>query len=106
MSQSQQSGSGATPSPQLADAATIRYLGYSHEELIEVQIEAWALGGACAQRDGPRASRELAAVEQRAELACEETLENCVPMDLTRFHDVFTLAWVAGYCVVRRAGGR
>ncbi len=105
MSQPQQVGTDSAPistSPFAGHPApAIKYWSCSHEELIELQIEAWALGGACAEADGPRALRELMAVEQRAEIACEEALQIYVPMDLARFHDVFTLAWVGGYCAAR-----
>lgn len=110
MSQPQQVGTDSTPASasvgQSVPAA--KYWSCSHEELIELQIEAWALGSACARAAGLRALRDLMAVEQRAEIACEESLLIYVPLDLSRFHDVFTLAWVGGYCAARdpAAGNR
>ena len=103
MSQPQHGGTESAPASAISDqsAAAARYWSCSHEELIELQIEAWTLGGACAKSDGQRALRDLLAIEQRAEVACEESLVLYVPLDLARFHDVFTLAWVGGYCASR-----
>lgn len=106
MSQPQQLGTDSTPASASAGQSVpaAKYWSCSHEELIELQIEAWALGSACAQADSSRALRDLMAVEQRAEIACEDALLIYVPMDLARFHDVFTLAWVGGYCAAREPG--
>lgn len=105
MSQSQsqpmQADSGLVSMTGGPPARTVRYWSCSHEELITLQIEAWELGGAGARADGPRVLRELTAIEQRAERACEAALLIYVPLDLARFRDVFTLAWVGGYYAAR-----
>lgn len=107
MSQSQ--GVGRDPAPDSVVSSSsvpaAKYCSCSHEELIELQIEAWALGSGCAKADGPRALRDLVAIEQRAEVACDEALLIYVPIEFARFHDVFTLAWVGGYCAARGADG-
>lgn len=82
-------------------ALVARYWSCSHEELIELQIVAWGLGGDGAKADGDGVLRDLMAIEQRAERACEEALRIYVPLDLARFRDIFTLAWVGGYCATR-----
>lgn len=106
MSQPQQVGTDSTLASASAGKSVpaAKYWSCSHEELIELQIEAWALGSACARTDGLRALSDLMAVEQRAEIACEDALLIYVPLDLARFHDVFTLAWVGGYCAARDPG--
>ena len=96
MSHAPNSDSDAMSPPRVANAS-VRYISCSQEEMVQVEIEAWASGADQAHSDGARALRELAAIEQRAELACEEALETYIPLDLARFHDVFTLAWIAGY---------
>lgn len=105
MSQPQHVGTDPAPTSSGAgqSAPAARYWSCSHEELIELQIEAWALGGARARSDGPRVLRDLPAIEQRAKIACDEILLLYVPLDLARFCDVFTLAWVGGYCAARGA---
>jgi hypothetical protein len=103
MSNTPNSGSEATSVPSVAGAA-VRYISCSQEEMVQIEIEAWSSGADHAHNDGVRALRELAAIEQRAELACEEALETYVPIDLARFHDVFTLAWIAGYWTARGPG--
>lgn len=105
MSQPPHMGTNSVPASAISgqSAPAVRYWSSSHEELIELQIEAWALGSACARADGPRVLRVLTAIEQRAEIACEEALLSYVPLDLARFHDVFTLAWVGGYCAARES---
>ena len=100
-SQVPRSGTDAPLAQEAAVGAIGRYISCSQEEMVQIEIEAWGSGADCARGHGTRALRELAAIEQRAELACEEALESCIPLDLARFHDVFTLAWIAGYCSAR-----
>jgi hypothetical protein len=105
MSQQQHTGSdpglASAITGQPASAPAQKYSSCSYEELIALEMEAWALGSACAIADGARALRDLAAIEQAAEVACDEALRIYVPLDLARFHDVFTLAWIGGYCAAR-----
>ena len=105
MSQSQDAGTDpACDAPVSSPSVSApRYWSCSHEELIALQIEAWALGAGCAKADGSRALRDLVVIEQRAEAACDEALLIYVPLELARFRDVFTLAWVGGYCASRSA---
>ncbi|HEX6800364.1 MAG TPA: hypothetical protein VF116_21815 [Ktedonobacterales bacterium] len=108
MSQSQDAGTDPASDPPVSSPPVPdpKYWSCSHEELIALQIEAWALGAGCAKADGSRVLRDLMAIEQRAETACDEALLIYVPLELARFRDVFTLAWVGGYCASRSAGGR
>lgn len=107
MSQSQDAGTDSASGPPISSPSVPdpKYWSCSHEELIELQIEAWALGAGCAKAEGSRVLRDLVAIEQRAEAACDEALLIYVPLELARFHDVFTLAWVGGYCASRGASG-
>lgn len=100
MSHTPNSGSDAASSGRVA-GASVQYISCSQEEMVQIEIEAWTSGAEQARIEGTRALRELTAIEQRAELACEEALEIYIPLDMARFHDVFTLAWIAGYWAAR-----
>jgi len=78
------------------------YLSCSPEDLIAVEIQAWTQGGDRAARDIHAKLKSIETVRQAAEKACDEALQIYIPMDVDRFHDVFTRAWSAGYCI--RAG--
>ncbi len=68
------------------------------EEMVEVGIEALREGRERARADGPRALREMRALSEAASAACDRALaERYIALDETRFRDVFTLAWCAGY---------
>lgn len=107
MSHSQDTRKDSAPDPAApgSPAPVPKYCSCSHEELIALQIEAWAQGAACAKTDSSHALRDFATIEQRAEAACDEALQQYVPLELARFRDVFTLAWVGGYCAARGTTG-
>jgi len=74
------------------------YLSCSPEDLITVEIRAWAHGSDRAGLGIPAKLKTLEAVRLEAEKACDEALQIYIPMDVDRFRDVFTRAWSAGYC--------
>ena len=75
-----------------------RLISCSHEELVELELEALRQGSECAYADGAGMLRDTQAVMQAAREACELALaEQYIPLDQPKFREVFTLAWCAGY---------
>ena len=82
------------------------YIACTREDLVDLAIEAWDLGYKAADADGARAALDLAQIEERGKAACDAALADYVPLDMPRFCDVFTLAWVGGYSARRRRAVR
>ena len=82
------------------------YLACSAEDLIGIEMNAWALGSTRAAVDAESVLQNVMAIEEASERACDEALEIYIPLDLDRFRDVFTRAWCGGYCsyMGQRAG--
>jgi hypothetical protein len=85
--------------PALEEGSQLIYLACSPEDLIAVEMDAWA----CGFRDAGTVSASpepggMRSIEQTAELVCEQALQTYIPLDLDRFRDVFVRAWCAGYC--------
>jgi hypothetical protein len=75
-----------------------RLISCSHEELVELELEALRQGSERASADGAMILRDTQAVMQAAKEACERALaEQYIPLDQPKFREVFTLAWCAGY---------
>ena len=75
-----------------------RLISCSHEELVELELEALRQGSERARADGARVLRDTQAVMQAAREACELALaEQYIPLDQPKFCEVFMLAWCAGY---------
>ena len=74
------------------------YLACSAEDLIGVEMNAWALGSTRAAVDAEPVLQNITAIEEASERACDEALEIYIPLDLDRFRDVFIRAWCGGYC--------
>jgi hypothetical protein len=83
------------------------YLACTAEDLIKVEMDAWALGCDRATAAVEPALDNMTEIVQASERACDEALAMIyVPLDVQRFRDVFTRAWCAGYCTeVGRRGG-
>lgn len=73
------------------------YIACAVEDLIGVEMDAWKRGYDRAREEGPAASRDIMVVERIANDGCDEALKVYVPLDLTRFCDVFVRAWCGGY---------
>jgi hypothetical protein len=82
------------------------YIACTREDLVDLAIEAWDLGFKAADVDGAHAATALAQIEERARAACDAALTDYVPLDMPRFCDVFTLAWVGGYSARCRRASR
>jgi hypothetical protein len=80
----------------------VTYIACSREDLVDVAIDAWDRGFEAADADGAQAATDMAQIETRAREACDAALADYVPLDMPRFCDVFTLAWVGGYRARRR----
>ena len=78
------------------------YLSCSAEDLIEVEMEAWRQGYQAAESASLAALQSLNAVAEAGEGACRQALSRYVPLDVTRFTDVFVRAWCGGYCTRAR----
>ena len=74
------------------------YISCCVEDLIGVEMDAWKRGYDQAHSDGLATLRDIEAIEHAAENALDEALLVYVPLDLTRFRDVFIRAWCGGYC--------
>jgi hypothetical protein len=84
--------------PALEEGSQLIYLACSPEDLIAVEMDAWACGfrdaGKVSESPEPDCMRTIA---QAAEQVCEQALQTYIPLDLDRFRDVFIRAWCAGY---------
>jgi hypothetical protein len=89
--------------PAQEENSQIIYLSCCPEDLIAVEMDAWACGfreaGRVETSPEPDSIRHI---ERAAEQVCDQALRIYVPLDLDRFRDVFTRAWCAGYCTGRR----
>jgi hypothetical protein len=94
-----------TYDPALEEGSQTIYLSCSSEDLIAVEMDAWARG--FSEADQVEVSQEpvsMKHIEEAAEQVCDQALQIYIPLDLDRFRDVFTRAWCAGYCTgLRRA---
>jgi hypothetical protein len=85
--------------PKLEAGGHLIYLACSPEDLIAVEMDAWARGFSEAGRiETVLDTANMSLIEQEAETACVQALKVIIPLDLDRFRDVFTRAWCAGYC--------
>lgn len=81
-----------TPSP--IPLAEPMYIGSGSAALVELEMTAWQQGYQAAQEPFMRDFEEI---QRAACAACEEALNQYIPLDEARFSDIFTLAWSAGY---------
>lgn len=81
------------------------YLSCSAEDLIAIEMEAWRSGYEAATISESVRLHNLAAIEEAAEGVCDQALYIYIPLDLTRFRDVFIRAWCGGYCMRMRELG-
>jgi hypothetical protein len=87
------------PSPvSTAGIAGPRFVSCSHEELVDLQLEALERGGEQALADGAQVLSAMADIFEAARRACDRALaDQYTALDEGRFREVFTLAWCAGY---------
>lgn len=90
----------ATPPVSISSPGAVapKFISCCREELVEVELEALQQGREQARADGAQALRDMRAISEAANAACDRALaERYVALDEATFRDVFTLAWCAGY---------
>ncbi|MGZ3584357.1 MAG: hypothetical protein ACXWQR_14135 [Ktedonobacterales bacterium] len=79
-------------------AIQLKPISCCDEELVEVELEALRQGANQAREDGKTHLTTMAAVSKVATVACDRALEvQYLPLDETKFREVFIRAWSAGY---------